>query len=295
MTKVVCFGEILWDVFPTHKVIGGAPLNVAFRLASFGAETSIISRIGNDKNGEEVIEYLENTKLNIQHIQKDNIYPTGYVSVFLDNHGSATYDIFKPVAWDYISLENDNIKLISESDIFIFGSLSCRSGVSKNTLFGLVEKGKFLVFDVNLRKPYYTYELISELMQKVDFIKLNDEELDEITAELGFGNSKMKEKILFLSKITDTKFICVTRGSQGAILFFNGRFYENSGYRVKVEDTVGAGDSFLASLIFKLYIEVQKPDQALDFACRLGALVASKKGANPKIDTQEIDSLTIQS
>ena len=295
MTKVVCFGEILWDVFPTHKVIGGAPLNVALRLASFGAETSIISRIGNDKNGEEVIEYLENTKLNIQHIQKDNIYPTGYVSVFLDNHGSATYDIFKPVAWDYISLENDNIKLISESDIFIFGSLSCRSGVSKNTLFGLVEKGKFLVFDVNLRKPYYTYELISELMQKVDFIKLNDEELDEITAELGFGNSKMKEKILFLSKITDTKFICVTRGSQGAILFFNGRFYENSGYRVKVEDTVGAGDSFLASLIFKLYIEVQKPDQALDFACRLGALVASKKGANPKIDTQEIDSLTIQS
>ena len=295
MTKVVCFGEILWDVFPTHKVIGGAPLNVAFRLASFGAETSIISRIGNDKNGEEVIEYLENTKLNIQHIQKDNIYPTGYVSVFLDNHGSATYDIFKPVAWDYISLENDNIKLISESDIFIFGSLSCRSGVSKNTLFGLVEKGKFLVFDVNLRKPYYTYELISELMQKVDFIKLNDEELDEITVELGFGNSKMKEKILFLSKITDTKFICVTRGSQGAILFFNGRFYENSGYRVKVEDTVGAGDSFLASLIFKLYIEVQKPDQALDFACRLGALVASKKGANPKIDTQEIDSLTIQS
>ena len=295
MTKVVCFGEILWDVFPTHKVIGGAPLNVALRLASFGAETSIISRIGNDKNGEEVIEYLENTKLNIQHIQKDNIYPTGYVSVFLDNHGSATYDIFKPVAWDYISLENDNIKLISESDIFIFGSLSCRSGVSKNTLFGLVEKGKFLVFDVNLRKPYYTYELISELMQKVDFIKLNDEELDEITVELGFGNSKMKEKILFLSKITDTKFICVTRGSQGAILFFNGRFYENSGYRVKVEDTVGAGDSFLASLIFKLYIEVQKPDQALDFACRLGALVASKKGANPKIDTQEIDSLTIQS
>ena len=295
MTKVVCFGEILWDVFPTHKVIGGAPLNVALRLASFGAETSIISRIGNDKNGNEVIEYLENTRLNTRYIQKDNIYPTGYVSVFLDNQGSATYDIFKPVAWDYISLENDNIKLISESDIFIFGSLSCRSGVSKNTLFGLLEKAKFLVFDVNLRKPYYDYELISKLMQRANFIKLNDEELDEITVELGFESSKMKEKILFLSKITDTKFICVTRGSQGAILFFNGRFYENSGYRVKVEDTVGAGDSFLASLIFKLYIEVQKPDQALDFACRLGALVASKKGANPKIDTQEIDSLTIQS
>lgn len=295
MSKVVCFGEILWDVFPSHKVIGGAPLNVALRLASFGTETSIISRIGNDNNGKEIIEYLENTRLNTQYIQKDKIYPTGYVSVFLDNQGSATYDIFKPVAWDYISLENDNIKLISESDVFIFGSLSCRSEVSKNTLFGLIEKAKFLVFDVNLRKPYYTCELISELMQKVDFIKLNDEELDEITAESGFKSSEMKEQILFLSKTTNTKSICITRGSRGAILYLNGRFYENSGYRVKVEDTVGAGDSFLASLIFKLYIENKKPDQALDFACRLGALVASKKGANAKIDSQEIDSLTIQS
>lgn len=291
--EIVCFGEILWDIFPTHKVIGGAPLNVALRLASFGAETSIISRIGSDKNGNEVIEYLENTKLNIQYIQKDNIYPTGYVSVFLDNHGSATYDIFKPVAWDYISLENDNIKLISESDIFIFGSLSCRSEVSKNTLFGLIEKAKFLVFDVNLRKPFYTYELISELMQKVDFIKLNDEELDEITAELGFKSSEMKEQVLFLSKTTNTKSICITRGSRGAILYLNEEFFENSGYKVKVEDTVGAGDSFLASLIFKLYIENQEPNKALDFACRIGALVASKKGANDKIENQEIDSLTI--
>ena len=111
-----------------------------------------------------------------------------------------------------------------------------------------------MLLEVNLRKQFYTYELISELMQKVDFIKLNDEELDEITAESGFKSSEMKEQILFLSKTTNTKSICITRGSRGAILYLNGRFYENSGYRVKVEDTVGSGDSFLASLIFKLYI-----------------------------------------
>jgi len=292
MNRVVCFGEILWDVFPTHKVIGGAPLNVALRMQSLGVETFMVSRLGKDENGTMALEYLQKTNLKTEFIQQDNTFPTGYVSVFLNEKGSATYEIFRPVAWDFIALNEANERLISETDIFIFGSLACRNKVSKSTLLGLIEQAKFSVFDVNLRKPDYTYKLISELMQKADFVKLNDEELTEITSELNFKGSSMKEQIQFLSEKTQTQSICVTRGSEGAILYLDESFYENSGYTVKVEDTVGAGDSFLASLIFKLYIQNEKPENALDFACRMGALVASKKGANAKIENQEITSLT---
>lgn len=293
MSKVVCFGEILWDVFPSHKVIGGAPLNVALRLQSLGAETYMISRLGKDDNGQKGLEYLEDTNLKIELIQQDDKFPTGYVSVLLDDKGSATYEIFRPVAWDYIMLDDANKKLISESDIFIFGSLACRNEVSRNTLFDLIKRATFSVFDVNLREPHYTYDLISELMHEADFIKLNDEELEEIATEFGFKSSNMEDQVKLLSKETQTSTICVTRGSNGAMLYLDGNFYENSGYKVKVEDTVGAGDSFLASLIFKLYIQKEIPKNALDFACRVGALVASKKGANAKIDTNEISALTI--
>ena len=293
MSKAVCFGEILWDVFPSHKVIGGAPLNVALRLQSLGAETYMISRLGKDENGEKAMEYLQKTNLKTEFIQNDDRFPTGYVSVFLDEKGSATYEIFKPVAWDFIALNEPNKKLISEADIFIFGSLVCRNKQSKNTLFSLLELAKFSVFDVNLRKPHYTHDLIYELMHKVDFIKLNDEELDEMTSKLGFESSSMEQQIQILSRETQASSICVTRGSNGAMLYLDGICYENSGYKVKVEDTVGAGDSFLASLIFKLYIQNEKPENALDFACRIGALVASKKGANAKIDSEEISALTI--
>ena len=295
MSKVVCFGEILWDVFPSHKVIGGAPLNVALRLQSLGAETYVISRLGKDENGQKAWEYLKKTNLNTELIQQDNTFPTGYVSVFLNEKGSASYEIFGPVAWDFIAINENNKKLISETDIFIFGSLVCRSNVSKDTLFALLERAKFSVFDVNLRKPDYSYELILKLMKRADFVKLNDEELTEITSELDFKGSGINQQVQFLSETIKNSSICVTRGSEGAMLYLDGNFYENSGYQVKVEDTVGAGDSFLASLIFKLYIQKEKPENALNFACRVGALVASKKGANAKIDSQEIDSLTIQS
>ena len=291
--NVVCYGEILWDIFPDYKVIGGAPLNVAFRLQSLGAETYMISRLGKDENGKRALEYLKETNLHTELIQQDDRFPTGYVSVLLDEKGSATYEIFKPVAWDFIALNEPNKKLISETDIFIFGSLACRNEVSRNSLLCLIRKATFSVFDVNLRKPHYTFDLISKLMHEADFIKLNDEELDEIASELGFKSSNMKQQIQFISETTQTSTICVTRGSNGAMLYLDGNFYENLGYKVKVEDTVGAGDSFLASLIFKLYIQKEKPENALDFACRVGALVASKNGANVKIDTSEISALTI--
>ncbi len=287
MPIVTCFGEVLWDVFPTHKKIGGAPLNVALRLQSFNINTYIISRIGNDKNGNELLQYIKEEGLDTSSIQIDQLYKTGCVNVTLDNNGSASYEIEQPVAWDKIEVTDQFVEIVKSSDAFIFGSLACRDEITKNTLLRLLKYAPFKVFDVNLRPPFYSMNLLLTLMRKSDFIKCNDEELDEICIALGFKSESIIEKIKFLSQYTQTEQICVTKGKDGATLLYNNKLYNNNGYSVKVSDTVGAGDSFLATLIGQL-LNNKASDEALNFACAVGALVASKEGANPKIMQSEI-------
>ena len=287
MPTVTCFGEVLWDVFPNHKKVGGAPLNVALRLKSFGINSYIISRTGKDQNGEELIKYVLDNKLDISTIQIDKTFKTGVVNVMLDEMGSATYEIEYPVAWDKIEVNERSIDTVKESDAFIFGSLVCRDTISKRSLFTLLECAKFKVFDVNLRPPHYSIALLVELMGKADLIKCNDEELEEICTALSFESNDIQDQIEFLSKKTNTNKICITRGGNGAILFIDGRYYSNNGYKIKVGDTVGAGDSFLASLVFK-FLSKEKFQESLDFASAVGSIVASKNGANPKVPPNDI-------
>jgi fructokinase len=285
--KAVCYGEVLWDVFSTHKKIGGAPLNVALRLNSFGISTNIISSVGNDHNGRELLVYVKKNKLDISTIQMNDQYPTGCVNVILDKKGSASYEIAHPVAWDKIQLTNKSIEGVKASDAFIFGSLASRDEVSKNTLLKLLSHAKFKVFDVNLRAPYYTMDLLLDLMKKSEFIKCNDDELKEICTELNCSGQDMEDQIKFLSNETNTDKICVTKGKDGAILLHDNHLYYNESYPIKVVDTVGAGDSFLAGLISKLLVG-ENPNDALDYACAVGALVAGKNGANSKLMNSEI-------
>ena len=287
MPTVTCFGEVLWDVFPTHKTIGGAPLNVALRIQSFGIQTNIISRVGKDKDGENSLQYIIENDLDISTIQMDAKYKTGCVNVTLDNKGSASYEIEYPVAWDKIEITDNIVETVKSCDAFIFGSLACRDAVSKNTLLNLLPYAKFKIFDVNLRPPNYSIELLRMLMDRADFIKCNDEELFEICKALGSEQDSIKEQVRFLAASTNTSKICITLGKDGALLLFNDNYYKNSGYTIKVEDTVGAGDSFLATLISKLLQKIA-PDEALNTACAVGALVAGKSGANPKLATAEI-------
>ena len=287
---VVCFGETLWDVFPDKKVIGGAPLNVGLRLNSFGTKVKVISRIGQDADGLALLQYLEEQNMDLSSIQSDPELATGNVQVHLDSSNTATYTITKPVAWDRIAFAPENLELISNSDAFIFGSLSCRSSISKNSLYEYAKQAKFKVFDANFRPPHYTMEAVIHLMQIADMIKLNDEELDEISQFFQIVSDPIEEQILTISRLTKTDHICVTLGAQGAIYFTKGLFFKNPGYTVIVKDTVGAGDSFLASLVYQSILGVP-PQESLDFACAMGSLVASKKGANAKVTTDEIKNL----
>lgn len=290
MSRLTCFGEVLWDVFPTHEMIGGAPLNVAVRLQSLSNEVSVISKIGNDQRGEEILTFLHDRDVTIEGIQQDDHYSTGYVNIVLDQKGSASYTIPYPCAWDKIQLTEKVKKIAASTEAFLFGSLVTRDEVSKQTLLALLEIATFKIFDVNLRAPFYTYELLMELMMKADFIKFNDDELLEIGTSIAPEMISLKELAKYLSKVCDAQIICVTRGEEGAFLYMNQQFYDNKGYKVEVVDTVGAGDSFLATLIDKL-LKNNPPQYSLDYACAMGALVANNKGATPTINPEDINRL----
>lgn len=288
--RVACFGEVLWDIFDNGKKIGGAPLNVALRMKSLGCDVAMISAVGCDDNGKAILDYLLSEGLNVSGIHTADDFPTGLVMVQLDANGSASYDIHYPSAWDKISYTPQVKQLVDNTDVLIYGSLACRDEVSKKTLLQLLENDTYKVFDVNLRKPHYNMSVLKTLMQKADFIKLNDEELPEIAAALGSESKDIKENMRYICKITDAACICVTLGKNGAILLYNSLFYSNTGYPVTVADTVGAGDSFLAALISCLF-KGSQPQEALNFACATGALVASKPGANPVITIDEIQNI----
>ena len=285
--SAVCFGEVLWDIFPTHKKIGGAPLNVSLRMNSIGVNTTMISRIGDDDNGKDILSFLNDQEVTTDLIQITGEYKTGAVQVMINEKGNASYDILYPSAWDKIIETEMMDKVVAEADAFVFGSLACRDEVTRATLNKLLEKANYKIFDVNLRAPYYTIDVLNELMLKADFIKLNDEELREISSELGSTYNSFEQNIKFLAEKTNTKQVCVTKGEFGAVLYSNDKFYYNSGYFIKVVDTVGAGDSFLASLIVKL-LRGKSPQKALNYACAIGALVAGQEGANPQISEKVI-------
>jgi len=288
--KIVCFGETLWDILPDKKVIGGAPLNVALRLHSLGDQVSIISSVGNDVDGENLLAYLKEEHLSTDAIQLNAKLPTGNVQVHLDSSNTASYTISEPVAWDHITISQDDIEHIQLSDAFIYGSLSCRKSTSKNTLLTYLTHARFKVFDANLRAPFYTLQAIVELMNLADLIKLNDEELEEISDFLRIETSSVEDQIMQLAAITKTDHICITLGANGAIIYTNSEFYRSQGYKVLVKDTVGAGDSFLATLIHQLVLKTH-PQTALDLSCAMGSLVASKNGANASVSSEEIHNI----
>ncbi|WP_348800285.1 carbohydrate kinase family protein [Flavobacterium adhaerens] len=285
--KAVSYGEVLWDVFENEKKIGGAPLNVALRMKSLGGDVAMISCVGNDADGEAIIEHIQNVGLDTSTISKTHEFPTGLVQVTLNESGSASYVINYPSAWDKIVLTEIARQKVQEADVLIFGSLVCRDAVSRTTLEQLLESNVYKVFDVNLRKPNYTYAIIEKLMLTADFIKLNDEEIIEITSAMHSPFASIEENMVFISQLANNKAVCVTKGKDGASLLWKGKMYYSKGYPITVVDTVGAGDSFLATLITSLLTDVD-PQEAIHLACAMGALVAGSAGANPEISSETI-------
>lgn len=284
---ITCFGEVLWDCFDDDKRVGGAPLNVCLRLNSLGIKSQMLSAVGADELGEKLLNYLKEREVSTDLISVNPNKSTSTVEVTLDDRGCASYEIVADTAWDNIALNNALIEQVESSDIFVFGSLVARNAVSLNTLKQLVQRAKFKVFDVNLRKPHYDLATLIELMQAADFIKLNDDELYEIAQAMGSKFHSLEQNLEFIAKQTNTSYLCVTKGRHGALLKINQHNYYNSGFLINLVDTVGAGDSFLGALIYQL-CHTTDAQYAVNFACAVGAMVAEHHGATPQLLMQDI-------
>jgi fructokinase len=287
--NISCFGEVLWDCFPDGKRVGGAPLNVCVRLNSLGIKGSMISAVGDDQLGHELLAFIDERGVNRDCIAINPVKSTSTVEVTLDKNGSASYEIVADTAWDNVALTDNIIRQVKQADVLVFGSLIGRSSVSLATLTELVEAANFTVFDVNLRAPHYHIDSIVKLMNKADFIKLNDDELYEIAQAMGSPFNSLEQNLDFIATQTQTQYLCVTKGSHGALLSIDGQKFYNSGYLVNVVDTVGAGDSFLGSLLYQLCSD-NNPQYAIDFACAVGAMVAQSAGATPVLTIEQINA-----
>ncbi len=284
--SIVCFGEVLWDLLPTGKIAGGAPMNVAVHANQLGLTATMISAVGDDELGEEIKSFLVSRGLNVENIQK-NDYQTGIVEVTLDAKGSPSYEIIEPVAWDFIRYTETAKSTVQTADALVFGSLAVRNDVSKQTLLQLQANAKLKILDINLRKPFYTSELANELFNVADIVKVNDEELEMICAWYGQAGDETANA-RFLKERYALKGIIVTKGGNGAFFIDeNNEVAEHQGFKVSVSDTIGSGDSFLASFITK-WITGESPAEALKYACAVGAFVATQKGATPVISEEDI-------
>lgn len=284
---IVCFGEVLWDMLPSGAKPGGAPMNVAIHLKRQELNPFIVSRIGNDVNGKKLREFLQETGMKQEFLQKDETLPTSQVLVHLDSDKNATYEICEPVAWDNIQFTNELEKLALKTDLIVFGTLAMRNETTRKTLLEFLNHSPAKRFlDVNLRPPFDKKEVVEKMLFLADFAKLNNDELATIA---GWNSRQGNEEDLarWFSEYFSCSIVCVTKGANGAAILKDEKWHEHPGFKVQAVDTVGAGDSFLAGLIAQLSIG-SSPEKALEYACATGAFVASKPGAVPEYSAEDI-------
>ena len=287
--QVVCFGEILWDILPSKTMPGGAPMNVAYHLKKLGNEPTLITKVGVDDWGKKLFDIMEEYKISTDYFQIDYTLETGKVYAKICENNEVEYDIVHPVAWDDIQWQPEFETLLTNTNAFVFGTLSARCGGSRNTLYKLLEIAPYKVLDINLRPPHFNRSIIEYLLRHCDLLKLNQAELELITGWFTKGVS-LKGRVQILQDKFHIPVIVVTRGGEGAFLNVNGDAFEHPGYKIKVADTIGSGDAFLAAMIDQS-LRGKSSEETLMYASALGALIAGFSGACPEYTTADINAV----
>ncbi|MDA6068397.1 carbohydrate kinase [Flavobacterium sp. AC] len=291
--KVACFGEVLWDLFPgKEKSAGGAPFNVAYNLFKMGIDSRMISSVGDDDPGREIIKKIDSWNMPVKSIQLNKNYSTSTVVATFDEHKEAHYDIVTNVAWDFIEATPQDIELIRNEDALVFGSLATRSPQSKNTLFTLLENSTFNVFDINLRKPHYDLSVIKDLLHKSHLAKFNKAELLLLREFLGKKYDSEEDIVSYLQDTFKLPEVIVSKGSKGALYASDGNFYLYPAVDIVVADTVGSGDAFLAGFLSKRLEKAASIDDIMKQAVSLGAYITSKEGACPEYEISDFKLFT---
>lgn len=280
---VVGMGEALWDVLPEGKKIGGAPANFAYHVSQFGLPSCVVSAIGDDALGKEIIENFKSKGLD--QLIAEVPYPTGTVQVEIDQTGIPLYDIKENVAWDNIPYTEHLDALAKRTKAVCFGSLAQRNVVSRNTINHFLDTmpkddDSLIVFDVNLRQGFYNKEILCKSMQNCNILKINDEELITVSRMFGYPGIDLQDKCWILLGKYNLKMLILTCGINGSYVFTPGNVSFHPTPKVEVADTVGAGDSFTAAFIASI-LKGKSVTEAHSIAVKTSAYVCTQKGAMP--------------
>lgn len=256
-------------------------MNVAYHLHRLGINSHLISSIGNDQSGLELLSFLKEIGLHTDYLQINQDQPTSEVRATVNETShEVSYEIVAPVAWDFINWQPNHEALLNEAQAFVFGTLSARNVHSRNTLYQMLAHGSYHVFDVNLREPHYSQEVIDTLLQKSNLVKLNSSELMMIAQWYNPACKKETESVEVLFDRFNIDEILVTKGSQGAAYYTSALHYDYPAYSIKVTDTIGSGDSFLAAFLY-MKLANEPIEITLDYAVAMGAFITSQAGACP--------------
>lgn len=280
---VVGMGEALWDVLPEGKKIGGAPANFAYHVSQFGLPSCVVSAIGDDALGKEIIENF--TSKGLDQLIAEVPYPTGTVQVEIDQTGIPLYDIKENVAWDNIPYTEHLDALAKRTKAVCFGSLAQRNVVSRETINHFLDTmpkddDSLIVFDVNLRQGFYNKEILCKSMQNCNILKINDEELITVSRMFGYPGIDLQDKCWILLGKYNLKMLILTCGINGSYVFTPGNVSFQPTPKVEVADTVGAGDSFTAAFIASI-LKRKSVTEAHSIAVKTSAYVCTQKGAMP--------------
>lgn len=274
---------------PSGLFLGGAPFNVAHDLHQLGVETRIISRVGKDVLGSEIVRRLALEGMSTALLQIDDHLPTGLVEVTFDADKDPSYRIVEPSAWDYISADEGLVRMVSEARMLVFGTLACRNQKSRETLRTLLKSARMKVLDVNIRLGAISREITEELLSSADIVKVNSAELETLKRwfTLPDDNRGAAESI---AKLFSCGLICISMGSDGGSMWHDGRWIHHSGFSVNVQSSVGAGDAFLAGLLDSL-ARGMSDAEILETANLLGAFTVTKMEAAPEFNERDLQLL----
>jgi fructokinase len=281
--KIVGLGEVLWDMLPAGQQLGGAPANFTCHARALGADATLISRVGHDDLGREIIARLDALGVNTGSIAMDARHPTGTVSIELDA-GQPRYVIHENVAWDFIEATPDALADVRSADAVCFGTLAQRAETSRLAIRSLVSASApdtLRVCDINLRQHFYSQELIAESLVLANVLKLNDAELPVLAALFGLMGDT-RAQVAALAARFSLRLVVLTRGAQGSLLFDGTNCSEHPGIDVPVKDTIGAGDSFTAATVLG-FLAGWELGRINAFANEVAAFVCSHHGATPPL------------
>lgn len=291
---MVGLGEILWDILPSGKVLGGAPANFAYMANVLGNLGIVASRVGNDELGWKACQVVEERGMESGYLQHDKLHETGTARVLLDPGGQPKFTIRESVAWDFFEWTPAWQELSARADVVCFGPLAQRSPASADAIerFLLNTPAKTLrICDANLREPFYTADILHKSFHLADVLKLNDEELLRVSSLLGIGGEGEEEKLAAtLLREFNLELVCLTKGARGSLLVSETRAIRHTGLSVEVADAIGAGDAFTAC-VAHYYVQSRPLEQISDAANRFAAWVTTQVGAAPFISPDRLEEI----